>query len=103
MYRGTTPTLRFKLKNTQIDLDTATEIWVTLKSYPYVNTWDISRCSIDNENKTISISLSQEETLALPVSSVKAQIRILLSSGQAVATTIETVDVNEILRDGVIE
>jgi len=102
MYRGTTPTLIFKLQAPNLNLDDAEQIWVTLKLPPYEQTWDISRCTIDNENKKISITLTQEETLALPVLKVKAQIRILLVTGQALATKVVYTNVGEILKEGVI-
>lgn len=103
MYQGTTPKLIFKLKTNDLDLDIATEIWVTLKLSPYIKTFDISRCTVDNVNKTITILLSQEETLELPVSKVvESQIRILLANGQALATNIVKLEVNKILKGGVI-
>jgi len=103
MYQGTTPKLIFKLLDNLLDLSSAVEIWVTLKLTPYTKTFDISRCAIDNENKTITIELSQEETLEMPASKVESQIRILLGNGKALATNIVKVDVNRILKGGVIE
>lgn len=103
MYQGTTPSLIFKLKDATLDLNTASEIWVTLKLSPYIKTFDITRCALDNEKKTITISLTQEETLELPVSKVESQIRILLGNGKALATNIVKIDVNRILKGGVIE
>jgi len=103
MYQGTTPTLIFKLKDMTLNLTNAVEIWVTLKLSPYIKTFDISRCSVDNTNKTISVTLSQEETLELPVSKLDSQIRILLANGTALATNIVKIDVNKVLKGGVIE
>lgn len=103
MYQGTTPKLIFKLMDTTLDLNSLVEVWVTLKLSPYNKTFDISRCSIDNANKTISIELSQEETLEMPASKVESQIRGLLGNGKAFATNIVKVDVNRILKGGVIE
>lgn len=104
MYRGTTPTLVFNLsQNKTLDLNNVDQIWVTLKNSTYTHNWDKDSCDIDTENKKISITLTQEETLALPVSKVQAQIRILLTNGKALATNIVTMDVKSILKEGVIE
>lgn len=104
MYRGTTPTLIFNLsKNTVLDLTDVDEIWVTLKLAPYIKTFERDRCVIDTEHKTVSVTLTQEETLELPVSKVSAQIRMLLNNGKALATNIVSINVNAILKEGVIE
>lgn len=104
MYQGTTPTLIFKLNSSTLDLSSATEIWVTLKAYPYIEmTFDMARCTVDNDKKTISVTLTQAETLKLPASRIDTQIRLLLFNGKALATNIVRVDVNRILKGGVIE
>lgn len=104
MYQGTTPTLVFKLNSATLNLNNATEIWVTLKAYPYIEmTFDMARCTVDNVKKTISVTLTQAETLKLPESRIDTQIRILLSDGKALATNIVKIDVNGILKGGVIE
>lgn len=106
MYRGTTPMLRFNLsKNQALDLNEVKQIWVTLKSssYSYKKTWDIDHCTIDTVNKKVIIELTQEETLALPVTIMDAQIRILLNNDKALSTNIRPINVKEILEEGVIE
>lgn len=104
MYRGTTPTLIFDLSaNKTLVFDNFDEVWVTLKKGVYEVTWDLAKCVLDSVAKTISITLTQEETLALPKPVVNAQIRILLNNGSALATNIAEIDVNEILKEGVIE
>ncbi|MBP5594273.1 MAG: hypothetical protein J6Y02_02735 [Pseudobutyrivibrio sp.] len=104
MYRGTTPTLIFRLNSPNLNLAAVSELWVTLKQAPYSKTWDRTQCSLDNEQKTVTVTLTQEETLEMPeTSNMKVQIRFLMNDGKALATNIATVDVNQILKDGVIE
>lgn len=105
MYRGTTPTLIFNLsKSSELDFDDLTEIWVSLKLKTYARTWTMSECVLDNEEKTITITLSQEDTLKMPATEhMKAQIRLLMYDGTALATNIVDVNVEEILKEGVIK
>ena len=104
MYRGTTPTLIFNLsKNSDLDFDDLTEIWITLKLKTYSKTWEMTECVLDNEEKTITITLTQEDTLKMPSTEhMKAQIRFLMNDGTALATNIVDVNINDILKEGVI-
>lgn len=103
MYRGTTPTLIFRLIDTELDLTTIVQAWVTLKKTGTEKTWDINSLTFDNEEKTITLSLSQEDTLDLPSGRINAQIRLLTNSGAALATDVVIIDINDVLKGGVIE
>ena len=102
MYRGTTPTLIFKL-DTELDLTTLTQVWVTIQNGETQYTYDITRVTIDNEDKTLSISLTQEETLAYNRVISLAQIRLLTSDGKALATNVVDINIHNVLKGGVIE
>ena len=55
-----------------------------------------------NGNQTIvEVTLTQEETLAFATGSVETQIRAI-KNGVAVATDIQQLPVNRIIKDGVI-
>ena len=62
MYRGTTPTLIYNV-NSNLDLNGMLQIWVTLKNLMYEKTFEKDNIIVDNENKTITVELSQEDTL----------------------------------------
>lgn len=102
MYRGTTPTLVFKL-DTELDLTTLTQVWVTIQNGDTQYTYDITRVTIDNEEKTLSISLTQEETLAYKKVISLAQIRLLTSDDKALATNVVDFNIHNVLKGGVIE
>lgn len=102
MYRGTTPTLVFKL-DTELDLTTLTKVWVTIQNGDTQYNFDITRCTIDNTEKTIAVSLTQEETLALKRVVSNVQLRMLTSSDKALATNIVQININNVLKGGVIE
>jgi len=103
MYRGTTPTISFKIK-TDIDLNDVAECWVTFKAKtgPKEKTFNISDLIIDPENKTITASLSQEETLFFNTGTIDIQIRLRTTDGLAYASDIKEIRMNKILKDGQI-
>lgn len=104
MRRGTTPTFIFQLDTPDLDLSTLTQVWVTIDDgRNEAKTWDISSVTIDNDQKQISLFLTQAETLALSTGIAKAQIRMLTSEGVALATTYSTIEIHDILKKGVIE
>lgn len=99
MRRGSTPTLSFAVN---LDLTTAT-VYITFKqSYETL----LDKCSTDSSMTvtadTITLSLTQEETVALESGACQCQIRYKMPSGVAGASDIMTVDVKDILKDGVI-
>lgn len=100
MYRGTTPTLVFNI-NTELDLNTISEVWVTFGLSP-VKTYTKEDVEISDEDKTITLHLSQEETLKFNKHDVPVQLRFLLDDGQAYASPIKSITVNDILQNGVI-
>lgn len=101
MYRGTTPTLIYNV-NSNLDLNGMLQIWVTLKNLMYEKTFGKDNIIIDNENKTITVELSQEDTLLFNGKEVNTQIRFLDSTGKAYASNIEKIELNNILKEGVI-
>lgn len=101
MYRGTTPVITFKL-NTDIDLTQISELYITFKSMTTEVSITKNECEIDDINKTISIRLSQEQTLKFEAGVANVQIRLKVGTSRAYATSIKQIDIGRILRDGVI-
>ena len=101
MYRGTTPTLLLEL-DTELDLSNVSEMWVTLKSPTVEVTKTFNEVIFDSEHNTITVILSQEETLQFYKGKTEVQVRIRVASGLAYATDIATVEVGKILKEGVI-
>lgn len=101
MYRGTTPTLIYNV-NSNLDLNGMLQIWVTLKNLMYEKTFGKDDIIVNNENKTITVELSQEDTLLFNGKEVNTQIRFLDSTGKAYASNIEKIELNNILKEGVI-
>lgn len=103
MYRGTTPNLYLDLE-TGLDLSQSKEIWVTIKSsLSVVNKQKSDLRIYPGEGiQQLIVTLTQEDTLALSTGRAKVQVRILMNNNRAYSTEIEEVDINQILRDGVI-
>lgn len=101
MYRGTTPTIVLEL-DTELSLANLAEMWVTFKTSTVEVTKSLSDVTIDDENKTIVVSLTQEETLKLYNGNCEVQVRFRDESDLAYATTIADVNIGRILKEGVI-
>lgn len=102
MRRGTTPTLTITV--TGMDVADLTTIKVTFKQGDTELTKSTDEVSVDTENNTIAVFLTQEETLKFDNGSIYVQIRGLLADGvTAIASAIKSFSMDKILLDGVIE
>ena len=103
MYRGTTPTFTFKV-NTDIDLTEIAECWITFKSRlgNREKTFDSSDITVDPVEKTLTVVMTQDETLYFSSGTVDVQIRIRTNDDLAYASDIKEVIMKRILKDGEI-
>jgi hypothetical protein len=101
MYRGTTPTITLKL-NTDFDFDNIKQIWFTVATSAKKLTKTLKDVTINSEKSTISVNLTQEETLMFAPGTVSVQARILTNDGEAFATPIKTTTISQVLEGGVI-
>ena len=101
MYRGTTPTLTLEL-DTDVSLADLAEMWVTFKTPNAEVNKTLSDVTINDTTKTIEVPLSQQDTLAINNRSCAVQVRFKTTGGPAYATTISNIDVENVLKDGVI-
>ena len=98
MIRGTTPTHTFHVN---VDLTSATAVYVTYRQGNVVINKPKSALTITSG--AVVAHLTQTETLSLSANAdVQIQIRAKLSDGTAVASSIITVPVEAILKDGEI-
>lgn len=102
MIRGTTPTIILNL-STSVDLSEVKEMWVTLKSALKEKTFEKSELTIQPSSYSVSLTLSQEDTLEFSAGDVRVQVRFLMNNGRAYASNIKQLRMDEILKDGVIE
>ena len=102
MIRGTTPTLIFTISSS-IDFSAISEAEIYCKTISKLITKTKDEMSINATAKTISVTLTQEETLALCIGECMVQLRVLMSDGTAMATKAQTVRIDQILKAEVIE
>ena len=98
MVRGTTPENIFKLP---FILDDVKSLYVT---YSQGNTVVLDK-AIDDviiDGNTITVKLTQEDTLKFSNAQVNIQIRFKTNQGKAMASNIISTYVNNVLKDGVI-
>lgn len=100
MRRGTTPAIVLT-----VDMDiTAYTVYVTLKNHGSEVTLsnDSVTMELDDGKTSIAFSLTQEQTLKFGTGTCEVQVRAI-HDGTAIATDIKTIDVNRILKEGVID
>ena len=103
LIRGTTPTIIITVQ-TDIDLTEVAEVWVYLSQQNKVKVdKELSDVTFDYENKTMTVTLSQTDTLALKADTdTLFQIRMLMNDETAFATLASKVTVKEVYKGGVI-
>ena len=102
MYRGTTPLVVFTVNSPTLDLAKMKQIWVTFKSVLYEKTYELDDLAINVEEKTVTVQMTQEDTLAFRSGTIKTQIRFLDNNDIAYASNIKEVQLNDVLKEGVI-
>ena len=89
-----------------MDLNEIEEIWITFKTKiglkPKEKTFGMESVSIDTEENTINLFLSQEDTLSFMGMNILVQIRARMESNLAYASSIMEIKLEQILKDGVI-
>lgn len=99
MFRGTTPTLKFTLP---IETSAIAAAYISVEqNRRVILEKSIEDCTLSGN--TISVKLTQEETLKLGVSDrTEIQLRVRLADGNALASQIFMVPIDRILKNGVI-
>ena len=99
MRRGTTPTLRVKVRG--IAVEELTTMYLTIKQGSVELTKD--NFEIDDTENRLIVTLTQAETLAFDDGACQIQLRAMTRKGQAVASTIVTMRWEHILLEGEIQ
>lgn len=103
--RGTSPTVIINVRS-NIDLTYTDKVWVYIyQQGNLVVDREIlgSSADIDKVNKKITLELTQQDTLALKADTgALLQVRLLLSTGKALATLASNIEIEEIYKGGVI-
>lgn len=103
MIRGTTPRHIFTLPDAMADVEFAA-LYVTYKQHGKT-VLEKSLDNINRDGRTISVQLTQTDTLAFKggiADAAQIQIRLRTTDGTALASNIMRVSVGQILKDGEI-
>ena len=102
LIRGTTPTIIITVQ-TEIDLHQVAEVWIYISQQNKVRVdTQLEDVTFDYDHRKMSVTLTQNDTLALKEGDALFQIRLLLLDGTALATLASKVDVKPVYKPGVI-
>lgn len=102
LIRGTTPTITCRIKQ-EIDLHNIVQVWIYIAQQNKVKVdKTVSDVVFDYENRTVAVTLSQEDTLALKEGEAKIQIRGLMQDDTALGMIAKTIDIKQIYKQGII-
>ena len=99
MYRGTTPTLTINVTG---ETFAGCTVYVTLQQDNHMITKVNPTITVDGDDAVIEVEYTQEETLSFRRGQGLLQIRWIDSSETAYASPIKKVDIDAILKEGVI-
>ena len=104
LYRGTTPTIILHIKDEDFDLSTITECHLTIENDSGRNkkTFVVDNSDIDPVEKTITITLSQQDTSSFEEGVIVLQLKVKLNDNTVVASKIISTTMNRILEENVI-
>lgn len=101
MRRGTTPVVKVNIKG--IEVSELQSLYLTFDQGDIQITKKTEDLTIDTEDNSIKAHLSQQDTLEFGDGNVKIQLRAVTKDGIAVASSIKSKPIGEILMDGEIE
>ena len=101
--RGTTPVITINVRS-NVNLSNVSAVWVYIyQGGSVIIDKELTDVTIHAQTNQIVLRLSQEDTLALNAGmGALFQVRLLLSSGLALATPAIGVKVLEVYKDGII-
>ena len=102
LYRGTTPTIILHVTNEDFNMENISECHVTIQNDNGTNKKVFENPTIDVEEKTISVPLSQEDTFSFKYGNINIQARVKLISGSVIASPIITTNMNRILEETIL-
>lgn len=100
MTRGTTPSYIISFKE-EIQFDDVTFWTVTLKQWQQSVKFDDP--VVDLEEKTLTVTLTQEQTLGFSKGTAELQVRGVFADGTAFASNIGCVPINPVLDERILE
>lgn len=101
--RGTTPTITFELEDSEMDLTQARNVYVTFQWAGGSKSMTKTGSELTLTANTISVTLTQQETLDFKCDRIRVQVNWTYSDGTRWSTECVGFGVSEQLLDKVIE
>ena len=102
LYRGTTPTIILHVTNEDFNMANISECHVTIQNDNGRNKKVFENPIIDVEEKTISVPLTQEDTLSYEYGNINIQVKVKLTIGSVIASPVITTNMNRILEETIL-
>lgn len=99
MYRSTTPTVILHIKNEDFDMNQIEVCHVAIESENGRIRKIYENPDIDVENKTLTFTMTQEDTLNFYVGIIKLQVKVKIVGGAVITSKIIVTKMNEILEE----
>lgn len=96
--RGTTPTYTLVLKDENLNLETATDVYVTFSNKDYRKILEKSREDLTIDGNEIEVFLTQNETLKFPLDHVLVQVNWIQQSKRC-ASVVGIIPVHRNLKE----
>lgn len=103
IYRGSTPTIIISFTNEELDFDDIAKCRIIMANDDGKNKKIFNTPDIDREKKTISVELSQQDTLDFNYGNLNLQAKILLQNQRVVISDIPVLLVKRTLDETTIE
>lgn len=102
LYRSTTPTIILHIKDDDFDMNSISICHITIENDSGRNKKVYENAAINIEDRTISLELTQEDTLAYEPGYINLQLKIKTIDGNVYASRILHTTINDILEEAIL-
>lgn len=102
LYRSTTPKLILHIKDPEFDMESIDQAHITIENDSGRNKKIFTETAINIEDRTISIEMTQEDTLSFEPGCLNVQLKIRTTDGLVLASKIITSSISRILEEDIL-
>lgn len=102
LYRSTTPKVILHIKDPEFDMNTIEMAHIAMENDSGRNKKIFTNTSINYEDRTITVELTQEDTAAFEPGYINLQLKIKTFDGEVLASRIVHCTINDILEEEIL-
>ena len=102
LYRSTTPKIILHIKDEEFDMSSIDICHITIENDSGRNKKTFDNAEINENARTITLELTQEETAAFEPGMINLQLKLKTHDGKVLASRIVNATINDILEEAVI-